>query len=84
VSLSITLLARRTWRVFGLSWRIPLDDFACIAIDDFRSFSRTRSGAGRPLGLIQPVRAYQPPASHANFESWLGRLHRIRTEFRTR
>jgi hypothetical protein len=63
---------------------MPLDDFACIAIDDFRSFSRTRSGARRPLGLIQSVRAYQPPASHANFESWLGRLHRIRTEFRTR
>jgi hypothetical protein len=68
--------------VTGLWWWIPLDDFTRVAIDDFRSFSRTRSGARRPLRFIQPVGGYQPPASHVNFENWPGRLHRIETEFR--
>ena len=51
--------------------------FPVVAIDNVRSFSRTRSSARRPLRLIEPVRGYQPPISHANFESWLGGFHRI-------
>ena len=46
--------------------------FPVVAIDNVRSFSRTCSSARRPLRLIEPVRGYQPPISHANFESWLG------------
>jgi hypothetical protein len=42
---------------------MSLDDLTRFAIHDFRPFSRLCGGPHSKL-----VRAYQPPASHANFK----------------
>ena len=47
---------------------MSLDDLARFAIHDFRPFSCLRGGPYSPLRVDKLVRAYQPPALHANFK----------------
>jgi len=45
---------------------VLLDDLTGFAIDDFGPFSRLRGGSHKPLRFGKQMRAYQPPALHAN------------------
>ena len=47
---------------------MPLDDLTCFAIDDFSALSRLCGGLHSPLRVDKQVRAYEPPALHADLK----------------